>query len=291
LGQAFEILPHRYVAVVFGLASGTHYGNQYLALQPSNLKLWYIYHIIYTAALAAVKFSILVFYSTVFVTRKTRILIFSTMAFISVYSVVMSLLFAFQCKSPSNAWNLAILESGHCVHVVSYLWPSGALNVATDIFVLSIPIPVLWSLRLNQKKRIALIGIFSVSSVAVIASIIRFYAIARYARASFSDISYYSSFLLIWSQVEINTAIICGSIPSLYPLFKLVLETPAETKYTDREYRSHPSEVAGSGVQRNKGMLGNMEMELWDADKAGSAPGERSREELINENKGSIYNC
>lgn len=80
----------------------------------------------------------------------------------------------------------------------------------------------------------ALLGIFMVGGIAVIASIIRLYALWVYTITK--DVSYDAIFvscslivgevrklitmqILLLSQIEVNVAIICGSAPALRPLF------------------------------------------------------------------------
>lgn len=65
---------------------------------------------------------------------------------------------------------------------------------------------------------VALIGIFSVGSISIIASAMRFYALYTYVNTK--DVAYDAIYILLWSQIEINIALISASAPALRPLFK-----------------------------------------------------------------------
>ena len=128
---------------------------------------------------------------------------------------------AFECPKPSDAWSVEILfqGSGSCRDLHPIYYSQAGFNIASDIAILLLPMPVLYNLQMRRNKRIALIAIFSAGSVAVIASGVRIYALTIWS-APHADVPYEGAHILIWSQIEINTAIISASIPSLKPLFK-----------------------------------------------------------------------
>lgn len=47
------------------------------------------------------------------------------------------------------------------------------LNVITDIYLLSIPLPLLWQVKISMKQKIPLMGLFSGAAFVITASIIR----------------------------------------------------------------------------------------------------------------------
>ncbi|KAF3922448.1 hypothetical protein AA313_de0206702 [Arthrobotrys entomopaga] len=69
---------------------------------------------------------------------------------------------------------------------------------------------------------VALIGIFFVGSFAVIASISRIWALWLYQNTK--DVSYDAIFILLFSNIEINLAIITACAPALWPLSKEVFK-------------------------------------------------------------------
>jgi hypothetical protein len=59
-----------------------------------------------------------------------------------------------------------------------------AFNITTDIVIFILPLPTVLGLQVNRRKRGALLLIFSVGGIAVIASIVRLNALYKYQQAS-----------------------------------------------------------------------------------------------------------
>lgn len=47
------------------------------------------------------------------------------------------------------------------------------LNVLTDIYLLSIPLPLLWQVKINMKRKIPLMALFSGAAFVITSAIIR----------------------------------------------------------------------------------------------------------------------
>ncbi|KAF2175163.1 hypothetical protein K469DRAFT_457304, partial [Zopfia rhizophila CBS 207.26] len=124
--------------------------------------------------------------------------------------------FAFECpKNPSDAWSPTFPKG--CNSIPASYFSIASINIVTDIVILFLPIPGFMKLKLGRRKRWALIGIFMVGSIAVIASIVRLYALYIYTVTK--DVAYDAIMILLWSQIEANIAIISASVPAIRPLF------------------------------------------------------------------------
>lgn len=185
-----------------------------------TLKSWYTYQLVYLVDLCVVKFSILTFYRVISTKRSYRIAIYTVMAIVAAFTVSMVFVNAFECPNPSDAWSMEILfqKSGSCHDLHPIYYGQAAFNILSDVVILLLPMPMLRSVQMRRNKRLALIGIFSVGAIAVIASAARIYALSLWS-AEGADVPYEGANILIWSQIEINVAIISASIPSLKPLF------------------------------------------------------------------------
>lgn len=58
-------------------------------------------------------------------------------------------------------------------HSRIYVFVSVVLNIVTDMYLLSIPLPLLWTVNLNLKRKIPLMVLFSGAAFVMIAGIIR----------------------------------------------------------------------------------------------------------------------
>lgn len=116
-----------------------------------------------------------------------------------------------------------------------------SVNILTDIFILAMSMRAFEKLKLQRTKRIALLGVFIAGGVAVIASIVRLYALWVYAVTD--DPPYDDIFILLLSQIEINAAIISASAPALCPLLNKAFASSSH----DRSGPGYPASYAPGG--------------------------------------------
>ncbi|KAL1958781.1 hypothetical protein VTO42DRAFT_3900 [Malbranchea cinnamomea] len=210
-----------YYQTKFGTGLQMSEQSQDLETLKGTLRLWYTYQIIYLLDLGAVKFSILTFYRVISSQLAYRIAIYAVMAFVGAFTISMTFVNVFECGKPSNAWapDFIFQIGGSCLDLTKIYYIQAAFNILSDIVILLLPMPVLYTLHMRLQKRIALIALFSVGTLAIIASTLRVYALSLWSDPD-ADKPYASAHILFWSQIEVNTAIICASVPSLKPLFQ-----------------------------------------------------------------------
>ncbi|CAN9080447.1 unnamed protein product [Alternaria alternata] len=180
--------------------------------------------------------------------------------FVTIQTIVVTFVNAFECGSePSRAWS-PTFPAG-CNNLFATYFSMAAINILTDMVILIMPIPAFKHLNLPRSKRYALLGVFLVGGVAVIASIVRLYALWLYAVTK--DIPYDMIFILLLSQIEVNAAIISASAPALRPLI-------IKTFVSSSHGRSEPYiRTIGSGgpsskiFSRSARSRSNAQMELY----------------------------
>jgi hypothetical protein len=118
----------------------------------------------------------------------------------------------------------------------AYVGPS-AVNVITDVILLVLPIPYVWSLNAALAQRLILIGIFLLGTFVAVVSVVRLSIFIGLDLAS-PDVTYNLSEVFIWSSVEINVGLICACLPSLRPAVQWLglskLFTPTRTPNPSR---------------------------------------------------------
>ncbi|KAL5329298.1 hypothetical protein ACEPPN_002809 [Leptodophora sp. 'Broadleaf-Isolate-01'] len=164
-----------------------------------TLNHWYAYQIVYPFVLYLVKASILALYYRILTQTKFRLWVWIVTGVITAQTVI-------------------VMFVQGCNDVAASYYSMSTINVVTDVVILIMPLPTLATLHINTRRRLALIGIFSTGGVAILASCLRFYALHVYAVTK--DPSYDAIYILLWSQIEVNLAIISASAPALRPLFK-----------------------------------------------------------------------
>lgn len=122
--------------------------------------------LLYHPVLALTKISILLFYHRLSVSGNFRVSV-NVLIGINI-ALTVSIFFAdlFQCTPVAFAWNAAI-PGGKCMNTKAFYISSAALNIVSDFAVLLLPIPMVWQLKINTRKKIALISLFSLGGLYV----------------------------------------------------------------------------------------------------------------------------
>jgi hypothetical protein len=195
-----------------------------------SLVTWYIYRVTYVVALLFVKLSILFFYRAIASHATFRRFVYYTMTLVSLYTFAASLASIFQCDKISGAWDTSAYLSqfdgvpgrtkGAKCYEPTKLWVvTGAVNLFSDVLILLLPIPTLLGLRVPINKRLALIGIFSIGVMAIVASCVRMWVMALWSESP-QNSAQFGADLLLWGQVETNSGIISASVPFLRLIFR-----------------------------------------------------------------------
>lgn len=153
------------------------------------------------------------------------------------------------CYPVSDAWSLKVFTGGlrgthatQCYNPGPFWLFNAIYNLVTDIVIWTLPMVFFLKLQaIPMRRRIELVGIFSIGIVAIIASALRLRTVVVWL-SSFQQQGLNTPNLLIWSQVEQHTGLIAASIPFLRPLFRKALTI--RTKSRTREQPSSPRPAA-----------------------------------------------
>lgn len=107
-----------------------------------------------------------------------------------------------ECASPSaQNFQWATLDYGCVVDVITDVASAsshiGVRRINWNVVVITIPILMLWNVRISWKKKLALMSIFSLTIIVIIFSIVRVALVS--AKGSTADISW----LYTWSNIEV----------------------------------------------------------------------------------------
>lgn len=211
------------VASGIGLASfSLGYGSHYWDIDPNNgkaiLKMFYAQQMLYILIQAFAKASIAFFYARVFINRRFQLVIKCLIVLFFTQGIMFMMLLVFQCRPIESNWDRYI--KGRCFNVAAIAYGGAACSILEDILLIILPIPELLKLQLSSKKRTALVFMFALGSFACVASMVRLQYLVSFADSF--DSTYENVMAVVWSTLELNLAIICGSLPSLWPLFRKV---------------------------------------------------------------------
>ncbi|QSZ36825.1 hypothetical protein DSL72_006708 [Monilinia vaccinii-corymbosi] len=145
---------------------------------------------------------------------KYRLLVWIVMAVCILGHVVGSLLLIFSCNPVARSWQPATTP-GKCIPIGPLLYGLAIMSIAFDVAVFILPMPFLYSLRMDARKKIGVIAAFALGLFTAFCSIRRMGAIDKVANGGDS------SHLVLWGNVELNVGIILTCIPVLAPLLKV----------------------------------------------------------------------
>ncbi|KAF2488554.1 hypothetical protein BU16DRAFT_473457 [Lophium mytilinum] len=189
------------------------------------LKKLFVTSLIYGPMLFFAKTSILLLYHRAFHPKKwLRFGVYITIA-ILFGSYFMTVPMAFYWCMPHNApWNMAVL--GTCNMMATPGLVQGSINIAADITIFLLPLPVIMRLQIPTSKKIALSAIFATGLLALVASILTMYYRVLIIRGV--DSSWAGAQTYICIQAEIYAAICVACMPSMARVWKIKYK---ETKF------------------------------------------------------------
>lgn len=159
--------------------------------------------------------------------------VYATMALNLAVAVAIWLLYCLQCRPLPAFWNPTMYPDASCLKTaVTYYVPASLVrpvpvsfvhceltthgflqNILTDFIILSLPIRPLWNMQASLSRRLGVIAVVSVGSVAVIVSCLRLIVLHEFAVNP--DFSYILGKMVIISAAELNVAIMAANAPSL----------------------------------------------------------------------------
>lgn len=137
---------------------------------------------LYFPTLGSIKLSILFSLRRITPGVLGRQIIYSTMAFVVLLTIILTFTTLFQCtplpKSYKASPQLQLAHWGNdiigrCIHRPAFFYASGGLNVLGDVVILAIPMPMLLKLQWPWRQKVVLIGTFSLGGMACLASFAR----------------------------------------------------------------------------------------------------------------------
>nr|AAD30436.1 integral membrane protein [Pyricularia grisea] len=176
----------------------------------SLLKYFWFGQMMYIVVQVFGKISILILYIRLFTTPWFQMFWKLSMVFMALHGVGYMVLVIVQCLPVAAVYDRSI--EGKCMEFNPIVYSGAALSVFEDVVLVVIPIPELWSLRLNFKKKMGLMLMFAIGLVATVTSIVR---INYLVKIGFTyDQPWDNVDPITWSVIEEFCAIICGSLPS-----------------------------------------------------------------------------
>ncbi|PWY73406.1 hypothetical protein BO83DRAFT_398825 [Aspergillus eucalypticola CBS 122712] len=203
--------------------------------------------LLYVLGLCFIKLSLLWFYLRLETRRFMLWLVYSVIFIVLGVSISSFFVDTISCIPPSKFWNSA--KSGHCMSTASqqkFYEVNGILVIVMDILIWAVPIPMLWRVRISLRKKIAVLGVFSVGLLSIAAACVRYNTVLQLANNP--DETYVLAASLNWCGIEAYVGTYhfpCLTVP--------VFNSPSvfySTKYAKTSYYHIPSTLNLEDVQQ-----------------------------------------
>ncbi|KAI0180162.1 hypothetical protein GGR52DRAFT_230252 [Hypoxylon sp. FL1284] len=154
------------IVVSSSRALGTRYGLGRHILFATDIRMIHIVSIIgavgYVLAVACIKSSLLSLYYLICPIRWFHYLIWGVAAFLAGWAISAAFVTIFQCTPIPYGWMPEL--GGLCIDYGLQNLISGITNVATDIFLVVMVIPLVWKLHIAKQKKWLVLNTFAIAS-------------------------------------------------------------------------------------------------------------------------------
>ncbi|KAK0104925.1 hypothetical protein ONS95_005188 [Cadophora gregata] len=232
--------------------SGVHIWNVPLEKYTIYTKLGIPGAVTYNMSTLFTKVAILLFYLRLSTDFHFRCVTYAVMFVAVGYSLAGGFAFLYLCRPLPKYWDFSI--PGECSNFGAAFLAGAALNVATDISLLLLPLWLLHPLKLPLKQKIGVTLILMTGSFVCGVSIYRLAIIPPGLKNM--DATWHYIRNIIWCIIEMNTGIICACLPNLKAFakrhFPNLFKRPAPALVRPTGYMQRPSPQSQVEAQGNR---------------------------------------
>ncbi|RYP71169.1 hypothetical protein DL771_004969 [Monosporascus sp. 5C6A] len=153
--------------------------------------------------------------------------------------------FFFFCRPLEGFWDKSLKP----VVLVRGGLSNTAFNIVSDVALASLPVPVVWRLKMDRRTRLYVIGILSLGYLAVAMGIVK--AVYQIEYGSEKDKTFTQS-VQFWGFLQLQLGIIAACATSLKPLFRRVLKLPS-TAYN--RYNHNYNDISASSRHKSVALV------------------------------------
>ncbi|KAL1965539.1 hypothetical protein VTN77DRAFT_5622 [Rasamsonia byssochlamydoides] len=260
---------------VYGM--GRHIWDLPIAWTSKHRSLLYIADMIYLIAMMCAKLSILLIYLRLFgVYNAFRFVAWGMMAVIVVYSWTVFFVYAFSCNPVYWAWHVTLDEAWNARHCINFLplnTAMGAVNIATDVVLLMLPLRMVWKVQMRTAQKLGLTLVFGTGLFTVAAACVREYFVVSTEKNS--DQSYTEVPEALWLTIELMVGIVAASLPAIGPLYQHIIRD-SRLATSIRNLISRVSSIASRSSQRSPRRIPSAEGRAADSEHWGFSAGSTS---------------
>ena len=151
------------------------FGKHEETVSPEALRryayLFYIFLLFYNPGLCFFKYSVLAFYLRVFpIVTWLRYSVYALAVLVTMWILGIEFTLIFRCLPISAAWTLS---PGKCISERTIFITQSVPTIFFDVAIISLPISLIWNLRLARPSRIGVVSMFLLGGLVTLMSIVR----------------------------------------------------------------------------------------------------------------------
>ncbi|KAF7714837.1 Uncharacterized protein PECH_000034 [Penicillium ucsense] len=175
---------------------------------------------LYNTSLILAKLSALIFLLRVFRARRFVIFTYGFMAVLTAAGLWMLFSSIFLCRPIHKFWDVSYpRDRGYCLPRQPIWYFNAGFQIASDMVILVMPMPMLWKLHLPWRQKAGIIAVFGTGIVVIAISIARTLEL----RLLFLwDFSKNNGKAATWSSLEADVSIICACMAPMHPLLSRI---------------------------------------------------------------------
>ncbi|KAI0401751.1 hypothetical protein F4802DRAFT_600753 [Xylaria palmicola] len=131
------------------------------------------------------------------------------------------------CRPIRYNWALTPDVPQHCGDLALKFLLSSIFNLILDFGILILPMPVLWTLHMNRRKKIAITFVFGLGTFVVFSTAWRTYNVVEFSKPA-AQRNFTVAIIddALWSGLEITLGIINACLPVIQPAVKRIYNAP-----------------------------------------------------------------
>lgn len=146
---------------VYHFPKGMSILSQEILIQAS-----YAVTLLYVPMVFVIKIALLTIMLRIFSPDRHKVLtIYISMTVLLLYYIPALFIKIFFCKPISAYWT-GTEEGGTCMDQRKVIIADSAISIASDLWILVLPVPMLWSLRMSRTKKLRVVGILGAGGLA-----------------------------------------------------------------------------------------------------------------------------
>ncbi|KAF2873279.1 hypothetical protein BDV95DRAFT_378296 [Massariosphaeria phaeospora] len=210
-------------ATAIGVQSSRFISGHMGELERTLFLLWFV-RIPHAVALTLIRCSISILFIRTFCyfthhgLRRTAYLclLFSIAWFVVTVTVVLT-----NCRPIYHNWKVPAENEKYCFPLRPFTAVVLIWGLTLDAVIWTLPLCVIWRLRLPRVQKIGVSTMFALGLVNVVIAVLRLTSLLY--RDNSGDITYDAFEARIWAIAQIGTAIMLASCPLLHPVFELLI--------------------------------------------------------------------